>query len=218
MHHRVQAIFFDNDGVLVDTERLYFEATRAVLADEGVELTLEEYIRSFLDGGKGAWHLLPPERSSDREVARLRDRRNRRYAGLLESEEIAVPGAEEALAALRGRVPLGMVTSSRRDHLELMHRRTGLTRYFDFIITSDEVRPVKPHPDPYLAAVKRSGAAAADCLVIEDSVRGLTAARAAGVPCWIVPTVLTGRGDFREADRVLDSVTEIPRLVAIEPT
>ena len=205
-----KAILWDNDGVLVDTEHLYFQATQHVLASAGVDLTEQQYIAHFLVKGQGAWHLLEERGVGADEIARLRDERNDLYGRLLRQGPRAIPGVAETLRQLRGRYVMGVVTSSRKDHFDLIHEHTGLLPYFDFVLTAGDYPRVKPYPDPYLAAVDRSGVGADACIAIEDSERGLEAATLAGVRCIVVPTALTLGGRFVGAHRVLANVTEIP--------
>jgi HAD superfamily hydrolase (TIGR01509 family) len=105
---------------------------------------------------------------------------------------------------------MGIVTSSRRDHFELIHARCDLLGYFDFVLTSDELPRVKPHADPYLMAVARSGLTAGECVAVEDSERGLEAASAAGIRCVMIPTPLTRGGNFAAAARVVDRISDVP--------
>jgi HAD superfamily hydrolase (TIGR01509 family) len=204
----ISAIFWDNDGVLVDTERLYFQATQDIMAAAGRPLSEADYIEYFLRQGTGAWHLL--DGVSDEEVRRLRAARNDRYSELLRAEACAIDGVDEVLRQLHGQYTMGIVTSSRRDHFELIHTRCDLLRHFDFVLTADELPRVKPHPDPYLLAIERSGAPPDQCVAIEDSERGLQAAAAAGIRCIVIPTPLTVRSDFSAATRVVDRIDEIP--------
>jgi HAD superfamily hydrolase (TIGR01509 family) len=205
----VRALLWDNDGVLVDSEQLYFEVTRDVMATAGVVLTDDQYRDLFLVQGRGAWHLCAERGLPAEEIVRLRTLRNDRYSAGLQNGSLALPDVGGVLAALHGRYPMGCVTSSRRDHFELLHARTGFLRYFDFVLTAHDVERVKPDPELYVKAVARSGVAAGDCLAIEDSERGLQAARAAGVPCLIVPTPLTRGGAFEGAVAVLDRITDV---------
>jgi HAD superfamily hydrolase (TIGR01509 family) len=210
----IEAILWDNDGVLVDTEHLYFQATQRVLASVGVTLTEEQYIDCFLVEGHGAWHLVEARGVGDAEIARLRDQRNEIYGRLLSQGPRVIPGIVETLDALRGRYVMGVVTSSRKDHFDLIHEHTGLLQYFDFVLTASDYPRVKPYPDPYLAAVERSGVEADACIAIEDSERGLEAATLACVRCIVVPTALTRGGRFAKAQRVLASVSEIPAALS----
>jgi len=205
----LKAVFWDNDGVLVDTEELYFEATRAVLA-ERADFTLlqEQYITVGLRDGRSVFDLVSPALDAA-VIERLRGERNARYAARLATGVTALDGVEDVLAALHGRVALAVVTSSNLDHFEIMHRDTGLLRYFDFVLTNRDYEHTKPHPAPYLAALSRSGLAPEECVAIEDSERGLAAARAAGLRCVVVPRGLTRGGEFRGAYRVLMGMHEV---------
>jgi len=207
---RVKAIFWDNDGVLVDTERLYFQATQDIMTAAGVPLSEADYLEYFLRQGLGAWHLLAARGVSEDDIARLRQARNDRYSELLRSDARAIDGVAATLASLHGKYVMGVVTSSRRDHFDIIHERGDLLRYFDFILTAGDFARTKPHPDPYLMAIERSGADPDECIAVEDSERGLEAATRAGIRCIVIPTPLTRRGRFDGADRVLSSIADVP--------
>jgi len=209
----MKAIFWDNDGVLVDTERLYFSATRQILSAVGVSLTKEMYVDLLLVQGKGAWHLAKEKGISEEGVERLRDERNALYGDLLLREQTVMDGAEEVLRALHGKYVMGIVTSSRKDHFELIHRSSGLLKYFDFILSGGDYARHKPHPEPYLAATERSGFKKEECLAVEDSERGLASAKAAGIHCYVIPTELTHNGNFSGADKVLTSIKDILKIL-----
>jgi HAD superfamily hydrolase (TIGR01509 family) len=210
----IKAILWDNDGVLVDTEPLYFRATREILARVGVELTQELYAEYLLKQGKGAWHLAEERGVPPAEIDRLRDERNARYEQLLHQGNTAIGGAEETLANLHGKFTMGIVTSSRPDHFEIIHRSTGLLKYFDFVITSLHYTNYKPHPEPYLVGLARAGCGKDECIVIEDSPRGLMAANAAGIRCLVIPNALATREDFSRAYLVLNTITGVtPELL-----
>lgn len=204
-----RAIFWDNDGVLVETEHLYFQATQETLASIGIELTRDDYIALFLVEGRGAWHIAEQRGVSPAAIAGLRNDRNARYSELLAHEPGVIAGVTEVLDALHGRYVMGVVTSSRKDHFDVIHRNTGLLKYFDFVLTASDFTRVKPDPEPYVRAVARSGVPADACVAIEDSARGLESARAAGISCIVVPTELTRLSEFAGADRVLGSIGEL---------
>ena len=113
---------------------------------------------------------------------------------------------------------MGVVTSTRRKHFEIAHAKGSLTKYLDFVISHEDYRHTKPHPEPYLTAMNRHGLQPDECIVVEDSERGLAAATAAGLKCLIVLSEWTKDGDFRGACRVLESIRDVPgevlRLVA----
>jgi HAD superfamily hydrolase (TIGR01509 family) len=205
-----RAIFWDNDGVLVDTEHLYFQATRQVLAAAGIKLTEDTYLELFLRQGRGAWHLAEERGVSPADIDRLREERNALYAHLLDQAPRLIDGVVDVLDALRGKYVMGVVTSSRKDHFDVIHRSTGVLKYFDFVLTASDYSRGKPAPDPYLLAVAISGVDPSDCIAIEDSERGLTAAVLAGIKCLIVPSRLTRHCTFPGAHRILTSVRDVP--------
>jgi HAD superfamily hydrolase (TIGR01509 family) len=206
----IRAIFWDNDGVLVDTEHLYFEATQQVLGQAGIALTEDDYVELFLRQGRGAWHLAEERGVAPGEIDRLRQERNMLYAHLLDQAPRLIDGVIEVLETLRGKYVMGVVTSSRKDHFDVIHRSTGVLKYFDFVLTASDYPRTKPAPDPYLAAVERSGMNPGDCIAVEDSERGLEAAGLAGIRCLIVPSRLTRQCAFPGALRILTSVRDVP--------
>jgi HAD superfamily hydrolase (TIGR01509 family) len=210
---KFKAIFWDNDGVLVDTEKLYFEANRFVFSKHGVEVTEEIYVENYLKNAIGAWHMLNAKGYSEGMIASIRTERNEYYSKLLEEQSEPISGAENVLKTLHRKVLMGIVTSSRKDHFEKIHKRTGFKKYFDFVLTADELEKLKPNPDPYLKALQRSGLQKEECMVVEDSERGLRAAIAAGIKCYIIPTHLTKNSDFSGAEKVLNHIEEILSVV-----
>src|ERR1700680_1211598 len=181
----IKAIFWDNDGVLVDTEHLYFQATQHVLASIGIHLTQEQYIELFLVQGRGAWHLAEERGIAPGGIDQLRHQRNARYSEFIAPATRLTPDIARVLDALHGKYVMGVVTSSRKDHFDLIHRATGLLKYFDFVLTASDYSRVKPDPEPYLRAVDRSGVGRAACVAIEDSERGLESATRAGISCIV---------------------------------
>jgi HAD superfamily hydrolase (TIGR01509 family) len=197
------AILFDNDGVLVDTEALYFRANREALATVGVDLDQATYIQYFLREGLGAWHLAEARGIGPAGIVELRAARDRRYFQLVEEAELVIPGVAELLPRLAARFRMAIVTSSEPAPFARTHARTGLLPHFELVLTRADYTNAKPDPEPYLCAVSRLGLPPARCLVIEDSERGLRAAKAAGLACWVVPSGLTASGNFAGADAVL---------------
>lgn len=214
MNDQIKAILWDNDGVLVDTEHIYFQVTKSVLEETGVILDEKDYRHHFLTGSAGAWHLAAERGFGAAEIELLRQRRNDLYADALQSADVTIDGVREVLESLKSSFRMAVVTSSRRRHFDIIHERTGFLPYFEFVLVREDYAKSKPDPEPYLTAVKRLGLPPEACLVIEDSERGLRAAVAAGNRCWVIPTDLTGGGDLSAADAILDSIRDVPRLLA----
>jgi HAD superfamily hydrolase (TIGR01509 family) len=209
-----EAILFDNDGVLVDTEGYYFQANREALARFGVALDLEAYVELFLRDSRGAWDLLRARGVGEPEIGAARAGRDRRYQELLGQGDLLMPGVAAGLAALAGRFRLAIVTSSEPAPFAAVHARAGILHRFELALTRDQYDRAKPDPEPYLRAVDRLGVPPARCLVVEDSERGLRAAKAAGLTCWVVPSELTRGGRFAEADAVLEDFAAIVSRLA----
>lgn len=204
----VKAVLWDNDGLLLDTEELYFGATRGVLSEVGVDLTLERFIQISLTHGQSAFDLASEQGLSQEAIVKLRADRDRRYSERLRGGVRLLDGVEDTLRQLRGKVTMGVVTGSRREHFDIMHEASGLLHYLDFVMTREDYRRAKPDPDPFLTAVERKGIEREHCLVVEDSERGLAAAKAAGIRCIVVPNRLTRFGDFSGAYSVFRNIRE----------
>ena len=208
----LKAMLWDNDGVLVDTEKLYFEACRDELAAQGIEINEADFVSIFLKTSEGikafVGHL------DEAEFAALRTRRNERYSALLQRGVEPKTGVRETLAALHGKVRMGIVTSCQGDHFEMIHASTGLLSYFDFVLVREDYEASKPEPESYLVAMERNGLVADECLVVEDSERGLQAAVAAGLRCVVIRQGLTEQSDFSRAFAVLKDINELAPLVS----
>ena len=207
-------IFWDNDGVLVDTEGLYYEASRDALARIGFDLTAAQFAEISLATGRSVFELATGD---ERLMDELRSWRNQRYSELLTARQLLLPDVRETLDLLAPCKQMAIVTSSRRDHFELIHAGTDLLPLFSFVLCREDYHEAKPDPEPYLLALRRSGADARNCLVIEDSVRGLVAAKAAGLTCWVIPSVQTRAQDFSAADLILPEIAEVARLLLPDP-
>ena len=210
----LSAILWDNDGVLVDTERFYYQANRDYLRGHGIELSEAQFFEWFLADNCGAWHLLEAGGASPEQIALWRRERNALHLELIHAaSELVTPGIEPLLASLAGRVEMGIVTSATQASFDAIHARHDLLRHFRFALTAETYARSKPAPDPYLLGVDRIGRPADECLVVEDSPRGLAAARAAGLRCIILRSPLTHGHDFAGADRVVDSVAELGEAI-----
>ncbi len=204
----IKAIFWDNDGVLVDTEDLYFQASREMLANIGVKLTAELFIQISLKQGRSIFDLASAQGVKPEDIDRLRNARNRRYRELLRTGVHVLDGVEDALRRLHGRVLMGVVTSSLKAHFDIIHTGTGLLPLFDFVLTREDYEKSKPNPEPFLTAATQNELRLNQCIIVEDSARGLAAARAAGIKCIVVPNRLTKSSNFSGAYRVVSSARE----------
>lgn len=204
---RIDALVFDFDGLVVDTERPELEAWRAVYDDHGVALTFEEW--AVCIGTVDAFD--PHERLEElvgrpldrREVAELR---RRHYAALAPGIEV-FPGVLDWLEdAAERRLQVAIASSSPPSWVERHLERFGLLDRFLHRSCHDGSCPPKPAPDLYIRAVEALGVEPAAALALEDSPNGVRAAKAAGLWCVAVPHDLTRDLDLSPADLVVDSL------------
>jgi HAD superfamily hydrolase (TIGR01509 family) len=204
-----KAILWDNDGVLVDTETLFFKDTVRAFEKLGIELTEDIWIRTYLGKGTGT-HQIAVDMGADPDIVEeVLIERNRWYRRTLEKPPRIRTGVELTLKQLSGHLRLALVTGCSRRQLEQVHGHTTLLPYFELVVTEDDVEHAKPAPDLYLLAMKEMGLTPQDCLAVEDTSRGLAAARAAGLECIAAPTALTRAQDFTGALAVVDGVPDV---------
>ncbi|MEI8033579.1 MAG: HAD family phosphatase [Chlorobiaceae bacterium] len=205
----IEAILWDNDGLLLDTESVFFDLTRERFSDCGIELTEEFWSREYLGNARSSREIAALLGMAPSMVAPLLERRNTQYLELIGRSVAVRPQVRETLEALSGRVRLAMVTGSPRSQIHTMHLQSGLLDYFEVIVTDDEVDNPKPHPEPYLKALDLLGVAPGAALAVEDSLRGFASAEAAGIACVVVPNRLTRLQCFHRAFAVEKSVSGV---------
>lgn len=210
----IKALFFDNDGILVSTEHLYAQANQIVLEALGHEFDLERYQTDTLNRGLGIQDYLAELEYDEDAIHQQRLQRDQHYFDLVASGQHAIPGALETVAKLSAQFPLWIVTASRRDHFDVIHQNTGFLPHFQGFFTREDYAKSKPHPDGYLLALQHSGIKPGEALVIEDSPRGIAAAKTAGIRAVAIPHGPTLELDFAQADHVLHNIKELPNLIA----
>lgn len=180
-----QAIIFDCDGVLVDSEKLALEIELEVLGELGLTFERDDYVLRFMGLSTEAFHTAIEEESLKRLgrsiVAEVRGSERLRQVMIEQLTE--VPGALAAIAALDQ--PKAIASSGSRAGLERKLKQTGLWEHFaPHVYSADHVAKAKPAPDLFLHAATALGVAPRQCLVLEDSVNGVIGAMAAGMTVW----------------------------------
>ena len=177
----VQAVVFDLDGVLVDSEQAWDDARRELVDEAGGTWT-DEATRAMQGMSSKEWSLYLRDElgvglSVDEINAGVVDRLTKVYRDDLP----AIAGAREAVARIGERWPLALASSSNREIIDLVLDALGITERFAATLSSEEVDRGKPAPDVYLEAVRRLGADPAACVAVEDSENGIRSAHAAGL-------------------------------------
>lgn len=177
------------DGLLFDTERIYYEANQNAANEMGIPFSWE-YFQKFVGSSEYALY---------EDISKICNCEKTARSFILRSEEIAVhrmmndkiplkSGVVELLEFLKDeQIKLFIGSNSQRKIIELMLKRTGFYSYFDDYVGVDDVKKGKPAPDIYLKALQKSGVDPSSALVLDDSVSGATAAHRAGIPVIIVP-------------------------------
>jgi HAD superfamily hydrolase (TIGR01509 family) len=214
----IEAVVFDLDGVLVDSEPIHFRAANRVLARFGTSISEAEYLTCIGLGERTTWEVWRRRYAIPESVERLCALNTE-----IRVEEITgtddVPAIEDGVRLARrlhaAGVQLAIASSSTREVIETLLEALRLADVFVVRVSGDDpdVRQSKPAPDVYLAAAARLGVPPAACLAIEDSGPGVIAAKRAGMTCIAVPNRWTADQDFGEADIVLVSLRYFPLLV-----
>ncbi len=210
---RIEAVLWDNDGVLVNSEIVFFEATRRAFARLGLELTRGEWGRRYFVEARRSSEIALLLGADPAQVDRVIQERNREYRRMLHHPPAVRPRVRETLAALSKQVRLGIATGCHRDQLRLMHEGSGLLDFFEVIVTGDDCSSAKPHPEAYLKALQALGADPARCLAVGDSPRGLASALAAGIRCVVVPSEVAAVPDFPGALLIAGDVSAVGLLL-----
>jgi HAD superfamily hydrolase (TIGR01509 family) len=218
------AVLFDCDGVLADSEPSHLRAFQQVLAPLGIMLTPEAYVADYLgfdDRGVFTEALRAAGReASVADVEALMRRKAVGFRQILESEVRIYPGVAAFVSACAG-LPLAVVSGALREEIEIILQRAGIRAAFTTIVAAEDVVEGKPNPEGNLRGLAALSAAAgpieaAECLVVEDSLAGLEAARRAGMRRLAV-TNSYGFDDLREASDLVVSTLEGLTLASVRP-
>jgi beta-phosphoglucomutase-like phosphatase (HAD superfamily) len=209
----IEAVLFDLDGVLVDTEPWWHEVRVAWAATHGQIWTMDDS-RACMGLNSRDWSEVMRERTGVAEAPIAIERRIvaalvARYA----SQPVPlVADAPAAAARIASRMPVAIASSAHGAVIRAAIDSAGLASVFSTIVSSDDVARGKPAPDVYLEAARRLGVTPARCLVIEDSRNGVLAGRAAGARVILVPnaSVPPGPGVAEMADAVIERLSDLP--------
>jgi len=217
----LRAIVFDCDGVIVDSEPHHFKAFQQILKEEGIPFTKEEYFKKYLaldDKACFETVLAAHEKAYDNRILKdLIVRKMEVYRRMSQQELFLYPGVVEFIKKAQGSYRLAIASGAFRGEIKFALDKAGLQPAFPVIVSAQDVKNSKPHPEAFLLALQlmnekhptpSPSIRPDECLVIEDSIHGVEGARAAGMRCLAVsnsyPKEKLGR-----ADRVIASLEEL---------
>ena len=206
-----QAIIFDMDGVLADTEPLHAEATRRLMAAHGVTFTPGHDDNFFGLTDDEVFNQLCRRYQLDADPRSLSAAWNAEVVSGLAVGLEPLPGVPAVLGALRARgYRLALASGSSPAIIDATLKALDLAGWFEHVVSGKEVGRGKPSPDVFLESARRLGLEPAACLVVEDSANGLTAAAAAGMACVVIPCGTTTSQNFARAKGRLASLEDLP--------
>ena len=205
---KIEAVIFDLDGTLVDSEPVYLEADQKLLSQYGIDVDMtfkSKYVGraagEMLQEIKAMYHLRET-------VDELIDRKNAIYLELARTKTSVFPEMKKFVGLLRDEnYPMAVASGSSQEVVDEILNITGMHPYFQSAISSASVKRGKPAPDVFLEAAKRLGTAPEKCLVIEDSHYGVEAAKNAGMYCIASPFIVKGtpmHESFYKADLLFE--------------
>lgn len=206
---------FDMDGLIFNTERLFMETRAGVLEKYGYKHRDEDYIRTIGTAGETLLSILAELYGDDYPARKIsRETRDVMNANLPPCGPEIKPGIVELLQFFKKKeVPCCVASSSHRFSIEDYISRSGLDKYFSFIISGDDVKRSKPEPDIFLAACEHYKTEPFSALVLEDSMNGIQAAWNARIPVICIPDLVSPSAEMaRKTAAVVNTADEVIKL------
>lgn len=208
----IKAILIDLDGLLINSEELYLEANKIYFKDFDFEFTEDLHKQGT---GKKFEHWIKtvvPDSLINKSGEDILKERNKIFFELVKKKLKLTPGAEDFLNLVKDHFKTALVTSSKKDYVNLVFEIIGIKKYFDLIITGETVVYGKPDPECYLEAAKSLSITPEECVVVEDAPSGIIAGKNAGMKVIAVPSYFVKNSqEIGKADLVVSSLADIKR-------
>jgi HAD superfamily hydrolase (TIGR01509 family) len=198
----MDAVIFDMDGLMIDSEGIYWAVGRQMAREFGKEVSDDTLGRMMGRAPIESIELYARELGLTRPPEQLMRERDQRVLEIFKQGIEPMPGLIEVLESLRPRFKLAVSTSARMNFVNLVFGGMGIHRFFDVLQTSDDISRGKPDPEIYLLAMKKLGVEPQTCFVLEDSSNGSLAGKRAGAHTIAIPSQYTRSQDFHFVDYV----------------
>lgn len=203
----IQAFIFDMDGVIVDSEPLHIQSEIFLLKKHGVNVTHEDLYEFMGNTVVYMFQTLKKRYKMDVSVETLCHEKDALYIPLLKERGEAVPYIREILKKLyEKKIPLALASSSPGKFIDIVLDTLNIRPYFQYIISGEELKESKPHPEIFLNSAKNLNVSPENCCVIEDSYSGVTAAKRANMKCIGFENIHSGDQDLSQSDVTIDSL------------
>lgn len=205
-------VLFDHDGVLVETEPWYFRAGYRALQSVGMHVDQNQYLEDVSEG-RGTWAHARSLGVDEDVIDALREVRDAYYQEYLVTEDITIPGVVDTLNRVAESCGMAIVTTSKRADFELIHQSDEIIGLMDFVVLREDYAQSKPNPEPYTLAIAKTGKSVDRILVVEDSQRGVTSAKRAGLDCALVDNHFMSARQIDGADHRLHTLSDLVPLL-----
>lgn len=203
----MKKVIFDMDGTLIDSEPLHFEAAREVIASQGKIFTFEMHEKYMGTTEEHFWKSIVKELKIDAPYKSLMGKKEGIFKERIKEEGTAFEGVIPLVLKLYKETSLAIASSSPRHVVKLILQKLKIREYFSVIVSGDDIKRTKPDPEIYLKAASLLNTNPKNCLVVEDSINGVRAAKAAGMACVAVTNSFK-KEKLKEADYLLSSLKD----------
>jgi HAD superfamily hydrolase (TIGR01509 family) len=207
----IKAVIFDMDGLMIDSEPIHYQAYSRVLHDLGKKYPLEDNNRLYIG-------LSDSEQAKDMVVRyalplspeELVEKKQKEFKQIIQTAIIPKPGLMQLLEDLKSnQYKMAIASSSRKDVIELVIKSLKISHFISAYCSAEDVQNAKPAPDLFLLAADKLQVKPQECLVLEDSPRGIEAASKAGMKSFAIPSEETKNGDFTKSTEKLDNLNNV---------
>ena len=207
----MKAVIFDMDGVIIDSEPIHFEVDMQTMREFGVNISKDELNKYVGTTNEYMLNDLINKYKMQKSIKEILEYKMELTIRRIKETKInAISGIPELLISLKhNNIKTAIGSSSPKELIITVIEKFQLGKYFDCIVSGDEVKEGKPKPDIYLEVSKRIGVNPEECIVIEDSRNGVLAAKNAGMKCFGFRNVNSGNQDLSKADIIVDSIRNI---------
>ncbi len=203
----IKAVFFDMDGTIADSEKIVWKVTRDFMQKRDIFVTHEEEKLLYGLIWKESIKRILESRGLEYKQS-IKNTLKERYVRTLSKEVIAVPHIHELLGQIKGNFKIGLATNSRHREVDIIFKKLDFSSYFDLKLARDNVKNVKPHPEIYLKGAGIFGVEPSECVVFEDSIVGIAAAKSAGMKCIAIVNTYAAE-DLKDADMQINNYKDI---------
>lgn len=214
----ISGVIFDMDGLIFDTEQLYYQGTQTIADRMDIPFDKATYLRFVGVSDEELWrnyHVMYKDFGKETVEEFIHDSYHEVLRLFREGKVDKKPGVDRLLAYLNERkIPKLIASSNKREVIELLLGRSGLDREFDTIVCAEDVANAKPDPEIFEIAAGKLATAKEETLILEDSDNGVIAAGRAGIPVIMIPDLIPPSAELRNiALRVFDSLEEVPKFL-----